>query len=162
MSNQPQYNKSHQTNSNTNGNSNNNNNTNMNSNSNSYQKSMDDWLSNNITNNNNNHSTANNNNNNDVNSSNGGYQQKNLDDWLNATMKDSPKTFSVSSTEFLDGPPMRNAINSNGIGSIVPPVNLFRTIPEFHQVCNLALVATLIIHIENKTMYYLFNFAEPK
>lgn len=57
-----------------------------------------------------------------------------LDDWLNATtMKDSPKTFSVSSTEFLDGP-SRNVINSNGLntaGIVMPPINLLRMMPDY-------------------------------
>lgn len=149
MSNQPQYNKS---NSNANGN-----NSNTNSNSNNYQKSMDDWLSNNIVNNNNNnnHSTANNNNNHDA----GGYQQKNLDDWLNATMKDSPKTFSVSSTEFLDGPPTRNVLNSNGIGSIAPPVNLFRAVPDFAQVRKNKAMSFFVGDGNRKYFIVVFNHA---
>lgn len=66
----------------------------------SYPKNLDEWL---------------NNNNNNVNTS--VYQQKSLDDWLNATMKDSPKTFSVSSTEFLDGPKVSvPQFPMNGIG----------------------------------------------
>lgn len=98
-----------------------------NSNQTSFTKSMDDWLNLNIENNNHNHNHNNNNNNNgnDVN-----YQQKHLDDWLNATLKDSPKTFSISSTEFPDGP-TRNA-HINGIGSMVlVPPNSMRTMPEF-------------------------------
>lgn len=85
-----------------------------------YIKSMEEWLNNTIDNSNNtsNHIAS--------------SQQKHLDDWLNATMKDSPKTFSVSSTEFLDGT-SKSATNTNGIGSIyaVPPQNSFRTMPDF-------------------------------
>lgn len=89
---------------------------------NQFTKSMDDWL-----NSNNNGNFNNGNSNTDANRS------SHLDEWLNATMKDSPKTFSVSSTEFLDGP-TRNVINSNGLGSmgmVLPPVNLLRMMPEF-------------------------------
>lgn len=66
----------------------------------SYAKNLDEWLNNN-------------NNNNNVNPS--MYQQKSLDDWLNATMKGSPKTFSVSSTEFLDGPRGAAAPGMSGV-----------------------------------------------
>lgn len=98
-----------------------------NANNNQYTKSMDDWL---------------NSNNNGSNCNNGGItnpdvnRASHLDEWLNATMKDSPKTFSISSTEFLDGP-SRNVINSNGLGSmgmVIPPVNLLRMMPEFQVI----------------------------
>lgn len=67
---------------------------------------------------------------NDTATANGNYQQRHLEDWLNATMKASPKTFSVSSAEFLDGA-SRNALNANGIGTAyaAPPLNLFRMNP---------------------------------
>lgn len=67
---------------------------------------------------------------NDATTMNGNYQQKHLEDWLNATMKASPKTFSVSSAEFLDG--ARSALNSNGIGpsmASATPLNMFRMNP---------------------------------
>lgn len=121
---------------------------NVNNNQTSFTKSMDDWLNstdNNMSNSNNIYrtSTANSNtenhnhnhNNSNINNNNNGndvnYQQKHLDDWLNATLKDSPKTFSISSTEFPEGP-TRNA-HINGIGSMVlmPPINSMRTMPEF-------------------------------
>lgn len=57
-----------------------------------FPKNSEDWLSNS--------------NRNSINLN----QQKRLDEWLNETMKDSPKTFSSSSVEFLDGP----RIGSNG------------------------------------------------
>lgn len=67
---------------------------------------------------------------NDASTTNGNYQQRHLEDWLNATMKASPKTFSVSSAEFLDGA-SRNALNTNGLGAsyAAPPLNLFRMNP---------------------------------
>lgn len=94
---------------------------NIHANNNQYTKSMDDWLNSNNGNCNNGNNIA------DAN------RASHLDEWLNATMKDSPKTFSISSTEFLDGP-TRNVINSNGLGSmgmVMPPVNLLRMMPEF-------------------------------
>lgn len=118
MNTQQQYNKANTTNS-ANGN-----NHNINANNNQYAKSMDDWL------NSNNGNCSNGNPSTDTN------RTSHLDDWLNATMKDSPKTFSVSSTEFLDGP-ARNVINSNGFGSmgmVMPPVNLLRMMPEFQVI----------------------------
>lgn len=93
---------------------------NLNSNNNQFTKSMDDWL--------------NSNNGNCSNGNNDANRSNHLDEWLNATMKDSPKTFSMSSTEFLDGP-TRNVINTNGyssMGMVMPPVNLLRMMPEFH------------------------------
>lgn len=59
-----------------------------------FSKGLDEWL------NNNNYRESIN------------YQQKNMDDWLNATMKDSPKTFSVASGDFLDGPSAMNGISA--------------------------------------------------
>lgn len=114
-------------------------------NSNQFTKSLDDWLNSNCNNMNNNNGSSGGmmamgggggnagvavgattvTNNNTTNS--------HLDDWLNATMKDSPKTFSVSSTEFLDGP-QRNMINSNGLNTtsiVMPPINLLRMMPEY-------------------------------
>lgn len=116
-------------------------NMNATNNSNQFTKSLDDWLNSNC-NNMNNH----NNNGTGIISSGGGAatmitapnndanRSSHLDDWLNATMKDSPKTFSVSSTEFLDGP-SRNVINANGFnttGIVMPPINLLRMMPEYH------------------------------
>lgn len=97
---------------------------NLNANNNQYTKSMDDWL-------NSNNGMCNN-----GNASNDANRTSHLDEWLNATMKDSPKTFSVSSTEFLDGP-SRNVINSNGLssmGMVLPPVNLLRMMPEYQVI----------------------------
>lgn len=91
---------------------------NIHANNNQYTKSMDDWLNSNC---------------NNGNATNDANRSSHLDDWLNATMKDSPKTFSVSSTEFLDGPP-RNVINSNGLntmGMVMPPINLLRMMPDY-------------------------------
>lgn len=115
-------------------------------NHNQFNKSLDDWLNSNCNNNmNNNHNglaggmmtigggaptVAANVTNNNINSN---SNSSHLDDWLNATMKDSPKTFSVSSTEFLDGP-SRNVINSNGLNTtsiVMPPINLLRMMPEY-------------------------------
>lgn len=115
MSTPQQYNKSIPPNS-ANGSSHN-----IHANNNQYTKSMDDWLNSNNGNCNNGNNIA------DAN------RASHLDEWLNATMKDSPKTFSISSTEFLDGP-TRNVNNSNGLGSmgmVMPPVNLLRMMPEF-------------------------------
>lgn len=95
MSNQQQQNKVIQTNS---VNVNNSNDTSNYCNS-QIMKSMEEWLNNG--NNNNNNGIANIDN--DSTNPNANYQQKHFDDWLNATMKDSPKTFSVSSTDILDG-----------------------------------------------------------
>lgn len=89
-----------------------------------FNKSMEDWLSNS----NNNNINVNNHNNGNGNDAN--YQQKHLDDWLNATMKDSPKTFSISSTEFPNDGPTRNA-QLNGM-VLMPPINSMRPMPEFH------------------------------
>lgn len=115
-------------------------------NSTQFNKSLDDWLNSNCNNMNNNNgstggimtvgggmnvagaATVTNNNINNTTTTN-----SHLDDWLNATMKDSPKTFSVSSTEFLDGP-SRNVINSNGLNTtsiVMPPINLLRMMPEY-------------------------------
>lgn len=131
-----------------NGGANGHHNLNMNAaiNHNQFNKSLDDWLNSNCNNNmNSNHnglaggmmtiggpaaaaaaaaSVTNNSSSNN---------NSHLDDWLNATMKDSPKTFSVSSTEFLDGP-SRNVINSNGLNTtsiVIPPINLLRMMPEY-------------------------------
>lgn len=104
---------------------------NIHANNNQYTKSMDDWLNSNNGNCNNGNNIA------DAN------RASHLDEWLNATMKDSPKTFSISSTEFLDGP-TRNVINSNGLGSmgmVMPPVNLLRMMPEFQV--NIVLISNL-------------------
>lgn len=103
---------------------------NLNANNNQYAtKSMEDWLNSNC---------------NNVTSQNDVNRSSHLDDWLNATMKDSPKTFSVSSTEFFDGLP-RNVINSNGLntmGMLMPPVNLLRMMPDYP-------VITSVPHIGN-------------
>lgn len=99
---------------------------NINANNNQYTKSMDDWLNSNC---------------NNGNANNDGNRSSHLDDWLNATMKDSPKTFSVSSTEFLDGLP-RNVINSNGLGTmgmVMPPVNLLRMMPDYQVILSLCI-----------------------
>lgn len=111
---------------------------NLNSNNNQYPKSMDDWLNSNLSN---------------GNTNNDAIRSSHLDDWLNATMKDSPKTFSVSSTEFLDGP-ARNVINANGLGSIgmvMPPVNLLRMMPESYQVISVSL---------KYRWFFFFNFLQ--
>lgn len=56
-----------------------------------------------------------------------GYEM-NVDEWLNTTMKESPKTFSASSTEFLDS---NRAAAINGVNSANAAVaNVFRLVPE--------------------------------
>ncbi|XP_031631656.1 myb-like protein D isoform X2 [Contarinia nasturtii] len=124
-------------------------NLNNNNNNNQFIKSMDDWLN------------SNNNNCNNGNTNNDANRTSHLDEWLNATMKDSPKTFSVSSTEFLDGP-TRNVINNtNGLGSmgiVMPPVNLLRMMPsEFQNQSNFAYVN----NFETSPYFRAANFASP-
>lgn len=105
---------------------------------NSYSRNLDEWINN-------------------TNGSINPYQ-KSLDEWLNTTMKESPKPFSTSSTEFLD---TNRAAAINGINSAnAIMANAFRLIPEL-EVCILFRFVDFILRSRtNVTQFKFFCIKE--
>lgn len=154
MSNLQQHSKSAQNNVTNDGNANNiSNNTSGSDNQQTTSKTLDETLLNG----------------NDASNFNGNYQQKHLEDWLNATMKASPKTFSVSSAEFLDGT-NRSTLNANGIGPslVAPTLNMFRMNPtQVWQIKQLRISFSLsiirsVLFILSISNYLFFSFFSLK